>query len=254
MDSGLTRRGLLRTAGKAALAGSVLGGITSLLRAGRADAVDWEKLLRTAKPEGYGIVKQLTGRAFSGGRRLNEGSRVESGEQIQVSKGGRLILTMSDQSLFQMFGPTTLDLILSMMREGILNLLFGSILSVVPRRNRYLVMGPTGTIGIKGTVFFRQVFPEDQVMARTMEGQMRTPEGVHDYFCNCHGEVEYQKPETAETFYNDRSEYHNAFFLDPRTPGLLVKAPMINHNDKLIQAMIDLQEEPKHDATWLRHA
>lgn len=254
MESGLTRRGLLRTAGKAALAGGILGGITSLLRAGRADAIDWERLLRTAKPDGYGIVKQLTGRAFSGGRRLNEGSRVESGEQIQVSKGGRLILTMSDQSLFQMFGPTTLDLILSMMREGILNLLFGSILSVVPTRNRYLVMGPTGTIGIKGTVFFRQVFPEDQVMARTMEGQMRTPEGVHDYFCNCHGEVEYQKPETAETFYNDRSEYHNAFFLDPRTPGLLVKAPMINHNDKLIKAMIDLQEEPKHDATWLRHA
>ena len=247
MDSGLTRRGLLSTAGKAAFAGGVLGGITSLLRAGRADAIDWEKLLRTAKPEGYGIVKQLTGRAFSGGR-------VESGEQIQVSKGGKLILAMSDKSVFQMFGPTTLDLILSMMREGILNLLFGSLLSVVPKRNRYLVMGPTGTIGIKGTVFFRQVFPDDQVMVHTMEGEMRTPAGVNDYFCNCHGEVEYLQPETAETFYNDRAEYHNAFFLDPRTPGLLMKAPMINHDDKQIKAMIDLQEEPKHDATWLRHA
>ena len=254
MDSRLTRRGLLSAAGKAALAGGVWGGITSLIIAGRADAIDWEKLLRTAKTENFGVVRQLTGRAFSGGRRLKEGSRVESGERVRVSKGGKVILLMADKSLFQMFGPTTLDLLLSMMRQGILNLLFGSVLSVVPRGNNYLVMGPTGAIGIKGTVFFRQVFPEDQVMARTMEGQMRTPEGVHDYFCNCHGEVEYQKPETAETFYNDRSEYHNAFFLDPRTPGLLVKAPMINHNDKLIKAMIDLQEEPKHDATWLRHA
>ena len=60
-----------------------------------------------------------------------------------MGPAGRLIMKMSDRSVFQFTGPASLNLILSMMREGILNLLLGALLAVVPRDNNYLVSGPS---------------------------------------------------------------------------------------------------------------
>jgi hypothetical protein len=160
-------------------------------------------------------------------------------------------MKMSDRSVFQFTGPASLNLILSMMHEGILNLLLGALLAVVPRDNHYLVAGPTGTVGIKGTVFFREVYAKEQTTVQGMDTRYVTPKGVKEYSCNCNGEIEYLEPEAVRPFMSDRAEHHNSYYLNPAMPGRLMKAPMVNHTDEQIKALIALQDGDKHDAGWI---
>jgi hypothetical protein len=51
---------------------------------------------------------------------------------------------------------------------------------------------------------------------------------------------------------SDTAQHHHAYILNPDMPGMLVKFDVINHTDRDIQAAIDLQDGPKHDARWLR--
>jgi hypothetical protein len=252
MDTLYTRRNLLVHGGRAMLSAAAGAGALGMIAPPAASAIDWAGLLKKKmEAGGYGVVKSLLGEAFAGERRLSVGSRVESGIEVRVSPRGRLILNMSDRSVFQFTGPASLELILSMMREGIINLLTGALLAVVPGTSRYLVGGPTGTVGIKGTVFYREVYAKEAPMMRTMDGLMRAPMGAAEYFCNCHGEVEYHDKGPSDPFYQDRAEHHNAFFINPGLPNRLVKAPMANHSDDEILALVALQEGEKHDVTWI---
>ena len=57
---------------------------------------------------------------------------------------------------------------------------------------------------------------------------------------------------SATTYYfRDKAEYHNSYFIDPRRSDRLVKAPMTNHFDEEIKALIALQEGVKHDSSWI---
>ncbi|MEE8396603.1 MAG: hypothetical protein V3S29_11150 [bacterium] len=253
MEHSCTRRRLLGAAGKTLLAGVGAAGLLALPGARPSLAFDWKKLLGEKMEGGFGVVKQLRGSATAGGRALKEGDRVESGERVDVAAGSSLILNMSDRSVFRFSGPSSLDLLLSMMRRGLLRLLYGGLLAVVPRDNNYLVVGPAGAVGIKGTVFYREVFPRPGMVGKTMDGTMAVPAGVNDHFCNCFGEVAYLgSDEKSEPFYTDRSTYHHPFFLDPRRENMLVKAPMINHFDDEIERLIGLQQGKKHRADWLK--
>lgn len=243
----MTRRQML-TRGGSLLAGSALG--ASLL-AQPAHAIDWSAVRKLMEGTGFGIVASLSGKATADGRPLEVGSRIASGAQIEVGPAGRLIMKMSDRSVFQFTGPASLNLILSMMREGILNLLLGALLAVVPRDNHYLVAGPTGTVGIKGTVFFREVYGREETTVQGMDASFVTPKGVKEYSCNCNGEIEYLKNDAALPFMSDRAEHHNSYYLNPAMPGRLMKAPMVNHTDEQIKALIALQDGEKHDASWI---
>lgn len=253
MDTHCSRRTLLATGGKALLTATAGAGALGLLAPPPAAAIDWAALLRKGMMAGgYGMVNTLHGQAYAGRRKLSVGSRVESGEQVRVSDQGQLILNMSDHSVFQFTGPASLELILSMMREGIINLLTGALLAVVPESSRFLVGGPTGTVGIKGTVFYREIFSEPEPMTMTMDGPMRAPKGVTEYFCTCHGEVDYHDKNPNDTFYTSKAEHHDAYFINPSmNKQRLIKAPMADHNDDQILHLIGLQEGKKHDATWI---
>lgn len=246
-DRRMTRRQLL-TRGGGLLAGSALG--ASLLSQ-PAHAIDWSALRKLMEGTGFGMVAFLSGEATADGRPLEVGSRIASGARIEVGPAGRLIMKMSDRSVFQFTGPASLDLILSMMREGILNLLLGALLAVVPSGNRYLVAGPTTTVGIKGTVFFREVYGREETTVQGMDTRFVTPKGVKEYSCNCNGEIEYLKKDAALPFMSDRAEHHNAYYLNPAMPGRLMKAPMVNHSDEEIKALIALQDGEKHDVSWI---
>lgn len=246
-DRRMTRRQLL-TRGGGLLAGSALG--ASLLSQ-PAHAIDWSALRKLMEGTGFGMVAFLSGEATADGRPLEVGSRIASGARIEVGPAGRLIMKMSDRSVFQFTGPASLNLILSMMREGILNLLLGALLAVVPSGNRYLVAGPTTTVGIKGTVFFREVYGREETTVQGMDTRFVTPKGVKEYSCNCNGEIEYLKKDASLPFMSDRAEHHNAYYLNPAMPGRLMKAPMVNHSDEEIKALIALQDGDKHDVSWI---
>lgn len=255
-SGGHTRRQVLLTGGKTVLTAGVGAGAVvetlGLFHPPPSHAVDWGALLRKKKSAGgFGVVRTLEGEAFAAGNSLRVGSRVESGEPVRVSPGGRLILNMSDRSVFQFTGPANLELILNMMREGIINLLQGALLAIIPLGNRYLAAGPSTAVGIKGTVFFQEVYSRERPQIQTMEGPMRAPKRATEYFCNCNGVVEYQHKKTGVPFHENRAEHHRPFFIDPNLPGRLIDAPMANHSDEEILGLIALQEGQKHDATWI---
>ena len=251
MNRHLSRRRFLASGGKTLLAGSALGGLGASLLSQPAHAIDWSTLRKLMEGDGYGMVSTLVGEATADGRSLEVGSRVSSGAKVDVGPAGRLIMKMSDRSVFQFTGPASLNLILSMMREGLLNLLYGALLAVVPRDSHYLVGGPTGTVGIKGTVFYREVFGKETTTVQGMRGMLAIPEGAKEYSCNCNGEIEYLDKTGAQPFLTDRAEYHNSYFISPAMPGRLIKAPMVNHNDEEIKALIAIQDGDKHDAAWI---
>ena len=252
MDTHISRRRFLAGGGSALLKGAALAGLGAPLLPATGHGMDWKSLRELMGPAGFGMVNSLIGEASADGRPLSVGSRIDSGARIEVSPAGRLIVNMSDRSVFQFTGPATLDLLLSMMREGVLNLLLGALLAIVPSGNRYLVMGPMGAVGIKGTVFYREVFAQEQTTVHGMEGDLITPKGVRGYFCNCNGEVEYLERElNQKPLLTDRSQYHHSYYLTPAPRDRLIKAPMVNHNDGQIKALIALQEGKKHDASWI---
>lgn len=249
-----TRRGVF-VAGGQIVAGATLGiALERYARAQGGDTVDWKQLF-AAKPEGgTGVVKRMTGVAFAGRRTLAVGAQVQSGEQLRVAKGGSLTVSIEDGTLLQMREETVLDFHPSRRKSGLLNLLAGSLLTVMPHGNRYLIGGPVATIGIKGTVVFREVFTENVTSARAMEGRtVRLPgKGLKDYFCTCNGTVDYLRKDSLSLITSDTAQHHNAFFLNPENPKLLEKFEMVNHFDRDIKAAIDLQDGPKHDASFLK--
>lgn len=178
---------------------------------------------------------------------------VPSGALVSVTKGGRVIIILPTGTIFTVYGGSELELLLSTMRTGVLKLLAGAVLMVVPRGMNYLMAGLATSIGIKGTVVYRQKFGAADRIARTREGMVRIPEGISEYVCTCHGETEYVKTGKHAPYFRDRSDYHHAFSIDPSSPGLLRKAPQLDDMDAAIRALVGLQEGAKHDIGWLRY-
>ena len=248
-----TRRNMLVFFGTAAFLGG-LGGAWALYRTYFADgSFDWERLSHMMPAGGRALILSLVGSASTGMGPLGMDGEIASGDRIRVEPGGVLTLTLPDRTLLEIRGEAEVDLHVDEFSGGMYNLWLGSLLSVVPTGNQYIATGPTASVGIKGTVFFRQVFDARTRTGRTMEGSMDIPEGINDYFCTCHGEVGYL-PATGEprqVVRRDRAQHHNAYFL--RRDGTLhfTKAPMLNHFDDEIDRLIDLQEGEKHDKSWL---
>ncbi len=254
MESLWTRRGLFIIGGQVIAGATLAAALERHARAQAKDAIDWKRLFSSPPEGGVGTVKQLSGVAFANRRALAVGAKVQSGEQLRVAKGGSLTVSVQDGTLLQLKEETVIDFAVSPHKTGLLNLLAGSLLAIVPVGHRYLVKGTAATIGIKGTVVFRQVFTENETSARAMHGKTAAlpGKGLRDYFCTCNGAVDYLKNDGLSFIASDKAEHHNSFFLNPQNPQLLEKFEMINHFDRDIKAAIDLQDGPKHDASFLQ--
>ncbi|MDH4246769.1 MAG: FecR family protein [Deltaproteobacteria bacterium] len=239
--------------GKRLLTLSSLGALFGALGLPRSTAgQDWSQLASQRPRGGFGTVKDIAGEASAAGRVLRKNSRVESGERIQVEVGGRLILSLSDNTIMRINGNTVLELDIGSNRTGLFRLIVGSLLTVMPTKNLYLVQLPTAVVGIKGTVFFQQIFHPGETTALGMENkQLTIPQGIREYFCLCNGAVDFMNTGNLKAFYSDAAEHHNSYYIDPRQEGKLIKAPMVNHDDKQIRGLINLQEGPKHSSEFL---
>lgn len=216
---------------------------------------DWDRLFRSERNrmENAGKVMTLKGRATASGRNLSVGGKVMSGELIQVSRGGEVVISLVDNTIFRIYGGSQIELALVRMKEGFLRLLTGAIQAVIPQGQPYLIAGLESAVAIKGTVVYREVFPPSVRTGRTMDGTMEIPQGVGDYFCNCFGTVNYLDRKSEVPYHTSHSTYHEAHFLSGRYTGMLKKAPMLNHFDPGIRRLVALQEGEKHDIRWLKH-
>ena len=253
----LSRRAILAAGGKAAAALTAVSlglGVGATLAPSRALAIDWSQLFKGRMPDASGVVKLLEGRAYAGGRRLALGDSVPSGAVVAVEEEGRLVIGLMDGGIFTLSGGSKLELLLDRMSQGILNLLAGALLLASPKGSQYLVTGGgVSAFGIKGTVVYREVFTSAGKEARGMEGPYAVPDAASGYFCTCHGAVDFLRPGSSETYHIERAEYHRSYLIHPQHPGLLRKAPMLNHFDEDIRALVALQDEPRHELSWLRH-
>ena len=245
----LGRRALLRAGASATLAAAL--GTTVLPPA--AQAVDWASLFGKRMPDIGGVVKELTGEASADGRPLRQGDAVPSGARVVVPAGGRVAIGLEDGSIFTVYGGSTLELVLSRMSEGILNLIAGAMLLVVNSGGRYLVAGSTASFGIKGTVVYRQLFAPQETTGRAMEGRVQLPRGYREYFCTCNGEVEWLLSGRNTPYAQTLAKYHDAYYLNPADPTRPLKAPMLNHQDEEIRHLVQMQDQHSHDISWLQH-
>ncbi|MBI4083193.1 MAG: FecR domain-containing protein [Candidatus Lambdaproteobacteria bacterium] len=255
MTDPISRRRILTLGGQALTAAALGATLGATLRPRDSLAIDWGSLFgRRREPGAPGRVKLAEGEVHAGGRRLAVGDAVGSGETVRVSRRGRAVISLPDNTVFTLSGGSILDLVFEHMKQSILRLISGSLLAAVPAGgDRMLVMGPLATIGVKGTVFYRQVFGEEDRTARTMDGTINVPLGTKDYFCTCFGETEYMKPKASEPFFTSRATHHDAYFMDPSQPGLIQQAPMVNHFDPEIRDLVvNFQDGPKHDLRWLK--
>jgi hypothetical protein len=218
--------------------------------------INWRAAFEAKSGEGEAVVKSLVGEGYAGARKLALGAMVPSGQHLRVAKDGVMVLAMPDRTVMKIVGEAELELHIDPRSGGVYNLALGAILTVVPTRNLYLAMGPTATIGVKGTVFFREVSGGKPRMMQSMEGPVPMPEGITDYFCTCNGEVEYLGDlQRGEIVRSDRAKHHNSFYLKGSGAQYeLVKAPMLDHFDDEIDRLIDIQEPPRHDKSWLQLA
>lgn len=248
-----SRRNVLVFFGAAA-ASFGLGYVTRrLTRRPGTPPIDWRAAFEAKSGQGEAEVKSLVGEGFAGMERLALGDKVPSGQHIRVGKDGVMVLALPDRTVMKINGEAQLELHIDPRSGGVYNLALGAVLSVVPARNLYLAIGPATTVGIKGTVFFREVQGTQPRMMMGMDGMMPMPEGITDYWCTCHGDVDFlgnlQRGEVVRT---DHARHHNSFFLKGQGSELkLIKAPMLDHFDDDIQRLIDIQEPPRHDASWL---
>jgi hypothetical protein len=230
-----------------------LGALTAALASpGVSFGLDWASLVGSRPKGGHGIVKELQGRARAEKRSLKVGKRVESGELIEVGFKSWLILSLSDNTILRINANTTVTLDIGANRRGFFRLLAGSLLTVMPTGNRYLVNLPTATVGIKGTVFFHQIYhPGERFAFDEVNTKVRIPQGINEYFCLCNGMADFMSREEFRLFYSDVSVYHNSYYIDPRLPNPMIEAPQLNHTDEQILELIDRQEGTKHDTGFL---
>ena len=218
-----------------------------------AAAQNWLSLLKSKQKGGHGIVKKLKGAATASGRPLAVGSRVESGEDVRVDRKSWMILSLSDNTILRANSEAQFSLEISSKRTGLFRLLVGSLLTVMPRGNRYLVALPTATVGIKGTIFFHQIYhPNERMALDAKDNRVKIPSGINEYFCLCNGQADFMQGRDARKFFSDDSSYHNSYFVDPRQDNPLVRAPQLNHTDDQILELIDHQSGEKHDSGWIR--
>jgi hypothetical protein len=247
-----TRRQVFNLGGRLVAGWLLVSAFTDDGRAAEPEAVDWRNLFARKPEGGSGVVKEVAGAAYANQRRLTVGARVASGEQLRVAKGGHLVVSVQDRTLFKLSGEAVLDFQPGTRNTGILALTIGSIQAIFPQGNRYLVQGPAAVIGVKGTVVYRQVFQEDELTAQAAD--MKTvprPPDRPDYFCTCTGTVDYLLTGDLSAFHTMTARHHGAAFLDPNHPRQTLKAPQLNHFDPEIARLIDLQDPPRHDKSWM---
>jgi len=249
-DDLLSRREILTFFPKALALTALSLASSSVILPQKVDAVDWTRFWGTPSKTGQASVIQVRGRVKVGRSTLRRGMKVDSGVEVIVFKGAELLLRLPDESVLKMRGYTRMVLELDSNSGGLFKLIVGSMMGVInPIKERpYLIKGPTATIGVKGTVFFHEVFDENN------RDDKRIPREATEYFCVCNGAVDFLQPQRGNLLKSQKAHHHQAYFLSPAGRKVKFKKAnfMLDHSDPEIYQAIQQMRGKKHKTGWLR--
>ncbi|OGG98884.1 MAG: hypothetical protein A2600_09225 [Candidatus Lambdaproteobacteria bacterium RIFOXYD1_FULL_56_27] len=242
----LTRRQILEFGSY----GFLVLGAGTLLPPGTALGLEWGEWLGKKHQGGTAKVLSLKGMAQADQKPLEVGRTVAGGQKIEVASGGELVLLLPDAASFKITGPAALTLEVEPEGGGLVNLVFGGILGVIPKlKNRaYMIQSASATLGIKGTVFYKEVFgPQGS-------GDARVPAGALEYFCICNGSLDVLSQGQDRPILSDHAEHHHAHVVVAKADGVeLVPAGFVKgHDDAGIHQVIEANPLGKHDQSWLQ--
>ena len=206
MRNALRRRWL-----KSATALGLLGpaGISGLIQ---------EALAKGDLPATQGI-QSLTGTATVNGQPAKIGTPVKPGDRITTGAKSAVVIVVGKDA-YLLRDNSTIVLEESKSLRGVLgevSVLTGKVLSVLEKRlrdQRVQYRMPNATIGIRGTGFYVEVYPE------------RT------YFCLCYGEAAIDGKGMSEPKIVNTTHHESPLWIDDRGGTMKVeKGPFINHTD-----------------------
>jgi|SRR3989339_567421 len=244
----LNRRQILEWGGYAFVA----WGAGAMLAPSAAWALEWSDWIGKRHQGGSAQVIGLKGQAQAQAdqKPLQLGSKVVNGQEIVVNAGGEALLLLPDGASFKLSGPARLVLEVDAQGGGNLKLLLGGLLGVIPQlKNRaYLVKSSNATLGIKGTVFYKEVFgPQGSDDPRVQPGALA-------YFCICNGSLAVLPQGQSQPLLQDQAEHHHAHLVMPQKNGIeLVPAAFVKgHDDPGINQVIESNPGFKHNRSWLQ--
>lgn len=244
----LSRREILLFSGRAITITTISAVVNSLLP-NSTEAIDWKSFWNKNKNKGVATVISIKGLAFSEREQIRKTSIVESGKEIIVYKRGELILRLPDGSLLKVRGYTRMTLDLDSLSGGWIDLAVGAVLGVIkPKRKLpYLVRSQSAVIGIKGTVFYREVFDKEQPL------DSKIPQTASDYFCVCNGALDILEKQKGDILKSEAAEHHRAFFIIPKEKHVTFESAgfLLNHSDREIHQVIQKMEGEKYRTDWL---
>jgi len=244
----LTRREVLVISKNTIIVSALTAGVLPLFTPQAVLALDWKEVFQKKYEGGHAEIVGLTGKAFANETSLHLKQQLNNGVHIQVAENSELLLSLPDHSILKITGEAELTLQIDTQGGGVINLILGAMLAVISssKKKRYLIQTPTATLGVKGTVLFRNVFGAKE------KPDSRVPENASDYVCICNGSLDYLTPD-AQLIQSDQAHHHSAYFLLPDNKQLtLQKAPFLfRHSDQGINHVIDSMTGKKHDRSWL---
>lgn len=201
--------------GKNALAESFLGSVPKQLPAGQS-------------------IYRITGQATVNGREATMETRIYPGDTVQTGKDSELIFVVNTHAMILRADShliietaekkTAAANPFAMVING-LRILTGKLLTV-SRHSQMSVSTATATIGIRGTGFYVEAYPE------------------LTYFCTCYGMTDVQASADPESKTTVVSKHHDRplYILKDQGQGKnILAAPFINHTDQeltLIEALV----------------
>lgn len=215
----------------------------------------WGGFFRSESKPGQAEIIYANGRVFANGKPAKVGQKIPFLTTIRVPKRTVVRLRFPDESVVEVRGDAKFVVEIQKSSGGFLQLLWGAILAVVPQDkvNPYVIKGPTAVVGIKGTVFYMEVFPPGQTTSSFGNGTVEHPPGFKEYFCLCHGDADFIQPDSFQIAKTEEKVYHHkAYFMNfsEETPKL-EPGGMLNHTDLEIYELIKNQRKHKHSTDWL---
>ncbi len=209
--------------------------------------------------EARAIVVALEGSAWVDGREARLGETVLEGEVIKGAPDASVVLRFLDNSLVKLKGESEFR-VNRVENSSVWALVKGALLAIVTKGSRYSLSTPTAVIGVRGTVFYHEVFRQtilsggSAAVIPVMGRAPSPPPDAAEYLCLCNGRA---VPSSLERRHDKEivSDYHTSFFVYPEREGLrLVPAFLWNHTDREILDLVKHQEGPHHDMEWIYRA
>jgi hypothetical protein len=187
-------------------------------------ALSFASIFSTKAHAATGSIREIIGDVYINQVKINSATVIKNGDEIVVSKDGKLVFTMG-QDAFLLRGGSTLQVYSEENDVAVsaLRLVGGAVLGVFGKRSKTTrIYTSTATIGIRGTAVYAAVTPQQL------------------YTCTCYGHTDLIVGLEKEEII---AKHHNAHVVTTgKSGGAQMKAfEVLDHNDdelRMLEALV----------------